>query len=196
VSYRSLAEIFCTFFEYSWYFSVSFSYYDTKYIFCYTFTAITINSTSAHFGEQFVRPPTEPRDLLLLMDGSGSIGSGPFAKALEDLSELIEMLCPLNDPLDPMENPNDHIKLSVILFSTNSDIVFNFNKYQKVSNAQQAIRQIAYKGGSTCTRRALTLGKTLFTIANGNYQYYISLLYNGKTKNKKGCLNRSYWDTG
>ena len=179
-----------------WYFSVSFSYYDTRYIFCYIFTAITINSTSEHFGGQFVRPPTEPRDLLFIMDGSGSIGSQPFVKALEDLSELIGMFCPLNDSLDPVENPNDHIKLSFILFSSNSDIVFNLNSYQKVSNAQQAIKQIAFPRGSTCTRKALTLGKTLFTIANGNYQYYISLLYNGKTKNKKGCVNRRHWDAG
>jgi hypothetical protein len=87
------------------YFSVSFSYYDTKYIFCYIFTAITINSTSEHFGDLFVRPPTEPRDLLLIIDGSGSTGSQPFVKVLEDLSELIGMFCPLNDPLDPKENP-------------------------------------------------------------------------------------------
>jgi hypothetical protein len=90
------------------------------------------------------------------MDGSGSIGSQPFVKALEDLSELIGMFCPLNDSLDPVENPNDHIKLSFILFSSNSDIVFNLNRYQKVSNAQQAIKQIAFPRGSTCT----TLYKT------------------------------------
>ena len=173
-----------------WYFSVSFSYYNTKYIFCYILTAITINSTSEHFGDQFVRPPTEPRDLLLIIDGSGSIGSLPFAKVLEDLSELIGMFCPLNDPLDPMENPKHHIQLSVILFSSNSDIVFNFTKYQNVTNAQQAIRQIAFPGGVTCTDTALTMGTTLFTIANGNYHYYISLLSN------KGYLHRSSWDTG
>jgi len=160
------------------YFSVSFSYYNIKYIFCYIFTAITINSTSEHFGGLFVRPPTEPRDLLLIIDGSGSIRSGLFAKVLEDLSELIGMFCPLNDPLDPFENPNDHMKLSVILFSTTSDIKFNFNKHQNVTNAQQAIRQIAFPGGATCTKNALTMGKTLFTIANGNYHYYISLLNN------------------
>ena len=128
---------------------------------------ITINSTSEHFGDLFVRPPTEPRDLLLIIDGSGSIGSRPFAKVLEDLSELIGMFCPLNDPLDPIENPNDHIKLSVILFSTTSDIEFNFNKHQNVTNAQQAIRQIAFPSGGTCTDKALTMGTTLFTIANG-----------------------------
>ena len=169
---------------------MSFSYYDTKYIFCYIFTAITINSTSEHFGGHFVRPPTEPRDLLLIIDGSGSIGIRLFAKVLEDLSELIGMFCPLNDPLDPMENPNYHIKLSVILFASNSDIVFNFTKYQSVTNAQQAIRHIVYHRGKTCTDKALTMGTTLFTIANGNYHYYISLLSN------KGCIHRSSWDTG
>ena len=165
--------------------------------FCVIFSiAITTNSTSEHFGAKFFRPPTEPRDLVLLMDGSGSMGNEYFAKALEDLSELIGMFCPLNDPLDPTENPTDHIQLSVILFSSGPDIVFNLSKYQNVTNAQQAIRQIAYKGGSRCTEGALNLGKTMFTIANGNYHYYISLLYNGKANNNKSCLNRSYWDTG
>jgi len=132
-------------------------------------TAITITSTSEKFGTQFVRPPTEPRDLVLLVDGSGSIGDQPFAKALEDLAELIGMFCPLYDPLDPMENPSDHIKLSVILFSTNTELVFKFNKYQQVTSAQRAIRHIAYNPGTTCTQKALLMGKTMFNIANGNY---------------------------
>jgi hypothetical protein len=71
--------------------------------------------------------------LLKVALNTWSIGNEPFAKALEDLSELIGMFCPLYDPLDPTENPNDHIKLSVILFSTNTELVFKFNKYQQVT---------------------------------------------------------------
>ncbi|VDI12922.1 Hypothetical predicted protein [Mytilus galloprovincialis] len=128
---------------------------------------ITTTTTSENFGVQFVRPVVQPRDLVLLIDGSGSIGDEPFAKTLEDLSELIGMFCPLSDPLDHKQNPGNYIQLSAILFSTDSELVFKFNKYHSVKQAQHAIKAIHYNPGTTCKEKALMLGETMFTVSNG-----------------------------
>ncbi|KAK3106142.1 hypothetical protein FSP39_013591 [Pinctada imbricata] len=78
----------------------------------------TPKKVAEHFGRQFVRPdPQYPRDIIVIIDSSGSIGNELFNRALRDLAELVGYFCPEPDPFVPQNNSFYH-RLGVIQFST------------------------------------------------------------------------------
>ena len=122
---------------------------------------------SANFLRGLVNPqnPTavgQKRDLLIILDSSGSIGSSNFIKVKKNLAELLGMLCP--DP-DPFARFYQHAAL--IDFASTTVEVFDFNKYQHTSTLKNGILAVPYLGGSTCTTKAFNVAMNMLTTWKG-----------------------------
>ena len=95
-------------------------------------------------------------DLGFLIDGSGSInyfGAGNFRKCLEFVKALIGAFV-----ISPT-----HTRVGAIVFSYNSELQFDFNKYNTKSSVEAAIDGIKYPGYSTYTGKGLKMaGEKLF----------------------------------
>lgn len=123
----------------------------------------TARSMSANFIRGVANPQNpqatgQKRDLLIILDSSGSIGSSNFYKTKQNLAELLGMLCP--DP-DPFAQLYQHAALIDFAGSTNE--IFDFNKYQHTSTLKNGILAVPYLGGITCTTKAFTVALNMFS---------------------------------
>nr|ALK82318.1 PU-F1 [Pinctada fucata] len=127
----------------------------------------TPKKVAEHFGRQFVRPdPQYPRDIIVIIDSSGSIGNELFNRALRDLAELVGYFCPEPDPFVPQNNSFYH-RLGVIQFSTETEDIFNLDRYDNLGAIQGAIRSIKYMQEYTCTEKAFDAAYRMITQNGG-----------------------------
>lgn len=127
---------------------------------------------------EFAATPTGPlRDLLIIVDASGSIGRSKFDVAKNDLAKLMGYLCPVGDPF------KDGQRAALIRFNNKVDEIFDFNTYKDTAGVKAGILKMQYTGGLTCTGDAFEYARTtMFTTAKGKihikyiYIYTLSIL--------------------
>ncbi|WAR04019.1 COCA1-like protein [Mya arenaria] len=102
------------------------------------------------------------RDLLVIVDGSGSIGPTNFNDTKYQLARLLGMLCPTPDPFKVYQ------RAALIEFSSNVREIFDFNDKANTLAVQQGVKGMPYFGGSTCTATAFNFARnTMFTAVKG-----------------------------
>ena len=87
--------------------------------------------------------------MILIMDGSGSVGSCEFKKGKEALMHMMKTL----------HKPGYDSKYAAVTFSDTATVNFNFLPY---SSAASEITKIRYPGGWTNTQAGLAEAKKLF----------------------------------
>jgi hypothetical protein len=102
------------------------------------------------------------RDLVIIMDSSGSIGSNGFQVAKEQTAKLMGLLCP-TAPFDKIAGfPYQYNQAAMLTYSTNVVENFDFNRYSTTVNIQNAIKRVRYVGGGTNTNKAFDQARGLF----------------------------------
>jgi hypothetical protein len=102
------------------------------------------------------------RDLVLILDSSGSIGTTSFDLAKEPLSKLIGLLCPAK-PFDRIPGyPYQYNQASMVTYSTDVFKNFDFNEYNTTGSIQNAIKSAVYVGRLTYTDKAFDQARVLF----------------------------------
>ncbi|VDI73894.1 Hypothetical predicted protein [Mytilus galloprovincialis] len=109
------------------------------------------------------------RDLLIIIDSSGSIGSDNFDIAKRQLGDLLSLLCPLPDPFDASVH-NGNNRAALIQFSDNVIEEFDFDGNHDIAELKSAIMSINYQNGGTCTGDAFHKAVQMFTTYKGMRQ--------------------------
>ncbi|XP_064608892.1 integrin alpha-X-like [Liolophura sinensis] len=86
-----------------------------------------------------------PRDLLFMIDMSGSISSSDWTTTKQKLAELIERLCG-SIGRGPQNN-----RIAIITFSSRVVLNFNFKAHWTIDSVKNAILAMPQARGSTCT---------------------------------------------
>ncbi|XP_060575103.1 integrin alpha-D-like [Ruditapes philippinarum] len=103
------------------------------------------------------------RDILLILDSSGSVQRTDFTKAKKDAKTLFGLLCPKGKSFDVVNNdPYQHHQLAMITFSTTVVENFFFNSYEKTYYVLNAITKAKYLGHRTNTAGAFRKAKEMF----------------------------------
>ncbi|XP_078400750.1 von Willebrand factor A domain-containing protein 2-like [Cetorhinus maximus] len=84
-------------------------------------------------------------DILLVMDGSHSIGKGSFERSKHFAVKLCDIL-----DINP-----DRVRVGVIQFSSNPKVEFGLETYPTREEMKEAIRKIFFRGGGTEIGRAI-----------------------------------------
>ena len=104
---------------------------------------------------------TVTEDIVIVLDGSGSIGSCEFKKAKEALKHMMKTA----------HNPSYDTKYAAVTFGGSATVNFKFLPY---SSAASQITTISYPGaGWTNTQAGLAEAKKLFDDANSGILYTI-----------------------
>ncbi|XP_063398169.1 collagen alpha-1(XII) chain-like [Mytilus trossulus] len=123
------------------------------------------NPTSSQ-GTVKAKVPGVFRDLLIILDSSGSIGSGSFEIVKEQLGELLGLLCPSTDPF--ISNKRTvYNRAALIQYSNNVVEEFDFNGNHNLAELKAAIQSVPYQGGNTCTGDAFYKAIQMFTSSKG-----------------------------
>lgn len=140
----------------------------------------TIKAVADSVVTQFVKPQRalknndrtvgQLRDLLIIVDSSGSIGRTNFNVAKTQLANLLGLLCPNPDPF------KGYHKAALIDYSSTVVKQFHFKDKQNTYQVQQAIKAMPYLGQSTCTATAFKEAITMFTVSNGKSVFTLNLL--------------------
>lgn len=93
----------------------------------------------------------ESADLVLLIDGSQNIGAANFPFVRDLALRIIEGL----------DVGRDTVRVALILYSGNPQIMFNLNSYDRKSSVLEAVKGLAYSGGDESN-----LGLALEEVAN------------------------------
>jgi hypothetical protein len=67
--------------------------------------------------KHFIRGYNGSRDLLIILDSSGSIGKTAFHKSLDDIFKLVSVMCPSPEPF-AKSNSHGYNQLALLQFST------------------------------------------------------------------------------
>ena len=89
-------------------------------------------------------------DIVVVMDGSGSVGSCEFKKGKIALSNMMELAS---------ANLRISTKYAAVTFASSAKVEFKFQSYTTASNKIKGIR---YPSGGTNTQAGLTEAKKLF----------------------------------
>ncbi|KAK6176674.1 hypothetical protein SNE40_014927 [Patella caerulea] len=100
------------------------------------FCTISLNSQTCDEGQ---------RDVVLLLDSSGSVKSRNFYKAKLFVKNFV----------DNLQIAADKVQVSLILFSTKPKKIFWLNDFSDKAKIKSAVMKIPYRGGSTATAQAL-----------------------------------------
>ncbi len=92
---------------------------------------------------------TFTEDFVLVMDGSGSVGSCEFKKVKEALKHMMKTL----------HHPGFDTKYAAVTFGSTAQVNFKFLPY---SSAASEITKISYPGGWTNSQAGLAEAKKLF----------------------------------
>ncbi|XP_075058737.1 collagen alpha-1(XII) chain isoform X1 [Mixophyes fleayi] len=85
-------------------------------------------------------------DVVLLVDGSYSIGIGNFAKVRAFLEVLVKSF----------DISTSKVRISLVQYSRDPHTEFALNKYDKIEDILKAVNTFPYRGGSTNTGKAMT----------------------------------------
>ena len=88
-------------------------------------------------------------DIVIVMDGSGSIMRCEFQKGKKALQHMMGLV----------NKPRSDVKYAAVTFASSARVNFKFLPY---SSAANKITEISYPSGSTNTQAALTEAKKLF----------------------------------
>ncbi|XP_052219828.1 cartilage matrix protein-like [Dreissena polymorpha] len=103
------------------------------------------------------------RDLLVIVDSSGSITPEGFAIGKKQLSRLLGMLCPVPNPFD-----SNYQRAALLQYSSTVQEIFDFNDKPSTNLVQQGINSMIYDAGITCTGDAFNYAyNNMFTTAKG-----------------------------
>ncbi|TFK05201.1 T-box transcription factor TBX15 [Platysternon megacephalum] len=97
-------------------------------------------------GPQFRCDTSVTTDIVLLVDGSWSIGRSNFKLVREFLSTLVS----------PFNIARDKIRIGLSQYSSDPRTEWNLNTYVTRDEVLEAVRNLRYKGGNTFTGLALT----------------------------------------
>ncbi|XP_060561039.1 uncharacterized protein LOC132720832 [Ruditapes philippinarum] len=148
----------------------------------------TVIETAKNVEQYFIRPKYNPninpgerrllvrrqtnqgnvRDLLLIMDSSGSIGWSNFRKANKEISTLIGLLCPEN-PFEKVNGQYQYNQAAMLTFSTTVHQHFDFDDHATTEDIQGAISKAMYYGGGTNTAEAFIQAIGMFKSSKGEY---------------------------
>ena len=103
---------------------------------------------------------TVTEDIVIVLDGSGSVDSCDFKKAKEALKHMMKTA----------HNPSYDTKYAAVTFDTSAAVNFKFLPY---SSAASQITRISYPGGMTNTQAGLAEAKKLFDDPNSGIFYII-----------------------
>ncbi|KAL4234720.1 collagen [Mactra antiquata] len=98
------------------------------------------------------------RDIVLILDGSGSVSIENFNDMKLYFVDILSLLCPQPTPFD-----NDVHQLAVVLFSSSSSIRFDFNDYNNQNDYFNALLNVPYPSGSTQIQLAFNQADELFS---------------------------------
>ncbi|XP_035684396.1 matrilin-2-like [Branchiostoma floridae] len=121
------------------------------------------------------RSPEKERDLLVILDESGSITSPVFYDARDALGELLGYICPGIGPNYPYH------QVAFMTFSSRFTEHFDFNDYGTYAGVRNAISQVTYSSGGTATHEALDYARTTM-FANGDFSVSTKGLRSGSLK--------------
>lgn len=111
------------------------------------------------------------RDLLVILDSSGSIGASSYSTAKTELGKLLALLCPRPNPFDNT-NPA-YQQVAMIAFSTTSVEVFDFKANRNVQAIKDAISKAPYLSASTCTDLAFKQAMDMFKTFKGRQCFVV-----------------------
>ncbi|XP_078664702.1 integrin alpha-X-like [Branchiostoma floridae x Branchiostoma belcheri] len=106
--------------------------------------------------------PKNKRDLVLLLDMSGSIGYADFIKLRNYVADLLSHIC-------PKDEMGSFHRVAVVTFSDDAHRNFNFNETTSLDEIQTKIHSLPYEGGSTHTADAFNYVRTN-VFYSGNYR--------------------------
>lgn len=95
------------------------------------------------------RQSLKAEDIVVVMDGSGSIGSCEFKKGLKAIESLTK----------DANVPGSKVKYAAVTFGSSANIDFKFLPY---ATAADKIMKISYPNGATNTQAGLVEAKKLF----------------------------------
>lgn len=133
-------------------------------------TAAKAEAIESNFLSGFGRSPSgrkrrqttvRDRDILFIVDSSGSIDLEEYEIAKDNLAKLIGKICG-KIGLVPQSN-----RAAMVIFSNSPREIFDFDDYNNVADMQDAVRNLPRIGGGTCTGDALEYAKTMFTAGKG-----------------------------
>jgi len=120
--------------------------------------------------KHFIRGYNGSRDLLIILDSSGSIGKTAYHKSLDDIYKLVSIMCPSPEPF-VKSNSHGYNQLALLQFSTGVKTSITFGEVGSLSEIKGKLNSIEYMAGTTCTEKALSeaiknidLGKILIVI--------------------------------
>lgn len=111
------------------------------------------------------------RDLLIIMDSSGSVSRRDFNVAKFQLARLLGMLCPSPDPF------NGNQRVALIQYSNVVRDVFDFDDKNNTAEVQKAVRNMRYMGRATCTGSVLEHAKDrMLTMSRGRPKVHLYVI--------------------
>ena len=129
-------------------------------------------------------------DLGFLIDGSGSVNhynDGNFAKCLQFVKSLIRAF---------VISPED-TRVGAILFSTNSELQFDFTEYNTQREVEAAIGRIRYPNKKTKTGSALIMAKdSLFNNVREGVPRVLIVITDGRSKDDVATPSQNLRDKG
>ncbi|XP_064190635.1 von Willebrand factor A domain-containing protein 2-like [Anguilla rostrata] len=112
-------------------------------------------------------------DVLLLLDGSYSIGKGSFERSKHFAIKMVEVL-----DINP-----DRVRIGAIQYSSKPKLEFGLNDYPTREEATEAIKNIRFRGGSTETGKSIKhVLRKGFPGGRGDASKILVLLTDGKSQ--------------
>eukprot|EP00118_Oscarella_pearsei_P017265 m.170084 g.170084 ORF g.170084 m.170084 type:complete len:384 (+) comp39029_c2_seq8:1148-2299(+) len=102
-----------------------------------------------------VKNSLEPsRDIVVVMDSSGSIGKANFIEAVASLMQLLTRQCHFSECI-----AKDYSRLAVVVFSSGVEVIVDFNAFERdykdTNKLIDLFNSLPYVGGGTSTGKAL-----------------------------------------
>ncbi|KAL4229591.1 hypothetical protein ACF0H5_012629 [Mactra antiquata] len=118
------------------------------------------------------------RDIVFVLDDSGSVGTTNFKKSLDFVQSVVN---------EVNVGPNN-AQIALLTYSTHAQVGWHLNQYQDKTSILNALSTVRYLGGITHTDEALETVRTqLLTPQNGdrpNNENVVIVLTDGQSNNK------------
>lgn len=106
------------------------------------------------------------RDLLIILDSSGSLGSRYFEIVKQQIGDLLSLFCPLPDAFSS-NSRFGYNRVALIQFSSIVKEEFDFDDNRNIFEIKAAIKSVPYLGGMTCTGDAFYKAIQMFNPSKG-----------------------------
>ncbi|XP_052066971.1 cartilage matrix protein-like isoform X2 [Mytilus californianus] len=122
------------------------------------------------------------RDLLIILDSSGSLGPGNFEIIKQYIVERLSLFCPLPDAFSSNSRVG-YNRAALIQFSSIVKEEFDFDDNRNILEIKAAIKSVPYLGGMTCTGDAFYKAVQMFNSSKGmrkGTKHEVLILTDGK----------------